>query len=172
MRNQRGLTLLEALVVVALGALTVSVGVIYSAPWLGRESMRSSANDMLAFVQLAKIEAVSRNRESRLVLDTGGGRLEILDSMGTSDPTDDTSLHAHHLPAAVRFERPDTGPLVTLADLGGGVYEAKFSADGVVAAGVGSVYFRGGDEYGVVELHGAGAVEIGYWNGTAWVRGF
>jgi prepilin-type N-terminal cleavage/methylation domain-containing protein len=172
MRNQRGLTLIEALVVVALGAITVSATLIYSAPWLGRESMRSAANDLQAFLQLAKIEAVSRNRDCRVVLDTGSGGLEILDSLGTGDPADDTVLHAHRLPPAVRFERPDTGPLVTFADLGGGAYHAVFSSAGVVSAGAGAVYLRGGFEYGCVEVHGAGAVAISYWNGTGWVAGF
>jgi prepilin-type N-terminal cleavage/methylation domain-containing protein len=173
MRSQRGMSLIELVVVVAIGCLAVAVTVICSAPWVARESMRSAANDVHSFMQLAKIEAASRNRDARFVVDTQNRTLEVWDSLGTDSDGDDVRLHVASLPTTVIFDRPDVGDPVTLDHISGTKrYEAVFTSDGIVSDGVGAVFLYGGEKFGSVELYAAGGTEIKYWNGTGWRSGF
>jgi Tfp pilus assembly protein FimT len=167
------MSLIELIVVVALASIAVAIAVAYSTPWIARESMRSAANDVQSFLQLAKIEAVSRNHDCRFVVDTASGALEVWDSMGTPDISDDVRLHTGALPTSVSIERPDTGSPVTLEQVGGSPsYQTMFASDGLVSAGVGGVFLHGGDGFGRVEVRAAGGVEIQHWNGTGWHAGF
>jgi Tfp pilus assembly protein FimT len=167
------MTLIELVIVVAIMALAVAATVIFSAPWLARESMRSAANDVHSYMQLSKIEAASRNRDTRFVVDTVNGTLEVWDSLGTDSDGDDVRLHVASLPTAVIFSRPDVGDPVTLDQISGTKrYEAVFASDGLVSDGVGAVFLYGGEKYGSIHLHAAGGTEIKYWSGTGWRAGF
>jgi Tfp pilus assembly protein FimT len=167
------MSLIELVIVVAIISLAVAATVIFSAPWLARESMRGAANDVHSYMQLSKIEAASRNWDTRFVVDTANRTLEVWDSMGTDSDGDDVRLHMASLPTAVNFSRPDVGDPVTLDQIGASKrYEAVFTSDGLVSDGVGAVFLFGGETYGSVELHAAGGTEIKYWNGAAWRAGF
>lgn len=173
MRSQRGMSLIELVIVVAVAALAVTVTIVYSAPWVARESMRSAANDVHSFMQLSKIEAASRNRDTRFVVDTVKRTLEVWDSLGTDSDGDDVRLHEARLPTTVIFSRPDVGDPITLDQIGGSKrYEAVFTSDGIVSDGVGAVFLYGGEKYGSVEIHAAGGTEIKYWSGTGWRAGY
>lgn len=173
MRDQRGVTALELVVVVTILSVTVTFTAIHSMPWMARESMRSAANEIVSFMQLAKIEAASRNRQCRFVIDTSNGALEIWDSMGTDDVADDSRLHVGSLPSSVNFQRPDAGDTVTLDEIDGTTrYQAVFRSDGIVALGAGVVFLHGGEKFGNVQAHAAGGTEIQYWNGSAWHAGY
>jgi hypothetical protein len=50
-------------------------------------------------------------------------------------------------------------------------YQTVFSPDGLVSAGAGGVFLRGGEKFGRISVHAAGGVEIHYWNGTGWREG-
>jgi prepilin-type N-terminal cleavage/methylation domain-containing protein len=172
MRNQRGVTLIELVVVAAIASLVVTIIAMYSAPWIARESMRSAVNNVASFLQLAKIEAVSRNRDCRFVVDTSDGSLEVWDSMGSDDLSDDVRLHTGSVPTSVRFQRPDTGGVVTLQPIGGTPrFQTRFASDGLVPAGVGAVFLEGGEGFGKVEVHAAGGVEVHFWKRSAWRTG-
>jgi len=169
MRDQSGITLSELLVVMAIAAVAVTVTLVYSSPWLARESVRSSANDVASFMQLARIEAVSRNTDCRFVVDTGSRVLEVRDSMGTGSVTDDQLLFQRRLPSGVAFSRPDGGATVTLEQLPSTtIYQAVFASDGIVSSGAGGVFFQGGNRWASVQVQAAGATEINYWDGQAW----
>jgi prepilin-type N-terminal cleavage/methylation domain-containing protein len=173
MRAQRGLTLIELIVVVAVASVLVGITVAYSVPWLAKETMRSGANDVQSFMQLAKVEAVSRNRECRFVIDASSGSLEVWDSLGTDDDSDDVRLHRGALPTSVAFERPDFGDVITLEQIDSSLrFQSVFGSDGVVASGDGAVFLRGGEGFGNVEVYAAGGVEMHRWNGSGWQVGF
>jgi len=173
MRNQKGMTLLELVIVLAVALAAVAMTAALSGPWIARESMRGAVGNVNSYFQLAKIEAVSRNRPCRMVVDKAG-TLEVWDTMGTPLLlSDDTQLYSTALPSTVSFERPDAGSAVTLLQLGGsGRYHTIFNSDGVAAVGTGSVFLHGGDGYGSVRVHAAGGVDIAYWNGSAWHMGY
>ena len=149
MQNQRGLTLIELVVVVAIAALMVGATLVLATPWIARESMRSGVNEMASFVQLTKIESVSRNRECRFIVDKEARTMEIWDTWTAGDSSDDERIHLQALPSAVHFARPDSGDVITLQQIPGTErYQAVLGADGMVNEGTGTVFLYGGDKYG------------------------
>lgn len=173
MRRQSGMTMVELLVVTAVGSMVLMVTVVYSTSWMATETMRSSAYDVAGLMQLAKIEAVSRNSDCRFVLDTSSGMLEVWDSVGTDDLSDDELVHSRRVSDAIAFDRPDFGSPVTLELIGTTAsYQTTFTSDGVVSSGIGGVYLHGGDGFGSVNVYAAGAIEIQRWDGTEWQIGF
>jgi Tfp pilus assembly protein FimT len=165
------LTLIELMLVLALAALIVASTVAYSIPWIARESMRSAVYDVQTAVQTAKIEAVSRNRQARFVIDTGTRIAQVFDTMGTGSTSDDVLLHDTQLTTSVSFARPDAGGAVTLASIGGNAYQTVFDSDGTISSGTGVVCLFGGDRFGRIELFAAGGMNTERWNGSAWESG-
>jgi Tfp pilus assembly protein FimT len=168
------MTLVELVVVVAGAALMMVVTANISLPFLQQQTMRSSTYTVQHNLQLARIEAIARNREVRFVVDTTTNEVSVLDSMGTpGDTTDDEVLYEETLSDAVVFARPDGGDAVTLDPLGSGnEFQAEFAADGSVPAdSIGEVYLHGGDDFTMVAVYGAGGVEVEMWGGSAWAGG-
>ena len=165
------MTLVELLVVVALGAIMLAVSAAYTVPWFAREAARSSAHEVETYLQLARIEAVSRNQACRFVLDQSGRNIRVLDTMGTSVTTDDEVLYERDLPNTVAFANPEGGSAVTLFDLGSQVYHAIFAGDGTVQTGAGTVNLFGGERYTRVTVFDAGGMRTTHWNGSGWETG-
>jgi Tfp pilus assembly protein FimT len=163
------MTLIETLLVVAVAALVLIATAAYSVPWIAREKMRGAVYDVQLYMQLARIEAVSRNQDCRMVVDTSGGTLAVLDSNGTSSTADDLLLYSRRLPDSVEFDRPDSGSAVTLPQIGtGSRYQAIFASNGTVRNGGGEVVLHGAEQYGKVSVYGAGGTQVEKWNNGAW----
>jgi hypothetical protein len=124
-------------------------------------------------MQLARIEAVSRNQECRFVVDTANGTLQVLDANGTpANRLDDLLLYESELPEAVSFARPDSGSAVSLSQIASSTkYQTRFNADGTVLAGSGDVVLFGGERYGKISIFVAGGVQVRRWDGSAWASG-
>lgn len=169
MRDESGMTLPELVTGVAIASLVLTTAIVFAVPMIARETMRSAVHDTSSFLQLAKMEAASRNRSCRFTVSTSTGTLEVWDMSGTVSPVDDTRLHLGRIPNAVAFQRPDLGSAVTLAPLGlAGTYAVVFTPAGIVSAGTGDVFYHGGGAFGRVSVHSAGGVELAYWNGSRW----
>ncbi len=172
MRHEQGMTLIELLTVLAVASIAMSVTAVYSVPWMARQTMHSAVHDVQGLMQIAKMEAVSRNRDCRFVVDTTDGALQVWDTIGTSDRDDDRLMHSRVLSDSVGFARPDVGNPVTLDPISGTAsFEAVFTAQGAVDSGTGDVFLRGGDTFAAVAVHGAGGIEISHWSGTSWKDG-
>jgi len=174
MRSEAGMTLIELVIVVAVGALILAIVSAVSIPWMKKEAMRSAVYDVQTYIQLAKIEAVSRNRECRFVVDTTNRKLEVYDGSGTdaaTDKTDDVLLYETTIPESVSFTNPQTGAAVTLDDMGTGAFQIEFTSDGIVNVGAGVVMLHGGSSFGRVSVYAAGGVEVERWNGSGWYAG-
>ena len=171
MNNQKGMTLIELVIVVALAGVTLVATATYSLPWLARERARSAVYDVQSYLQLTRIEAVSRNRQCRFVLDTSTRNLQVFDGNGTTGTkADDILLYETTLPSQIQFARPDAGNAVTLAQVGSSsVYETTFTSDGIVSQGTGEVALYGGEEFNRVMVFGAGGVSVDRWAGSGWV---
>ena len=172
MRNEVGMTLVELVVVLGLALAIAAMTVAYSMPWMVKESVRSAAFDVNGMLQLAKVEAVSRNRPSRFVVDTVAGELQVWDGLGSDTISDDVLLHDRTIPTHVLFARPDTGSAVTLDAVDAVSYQAVFRSDGMLDSGPGVVCLNSGNSFGSVSVYGAGGTEIFRWNGTGWASGF
>ena len=155
MHSERGMTLIETLLVVSLASLVLIATAAYSVPWIAREKMRSAIYDVQTYMQLARIEAVSRNQNCRMVVDTGSHKLWVLDTAGTSTLVDDIPLYERELPESVSFARPGGGAAVTLAQIGGGdSYQ--------------TVVIFGGEHYGRISVFAAGGTQVEKWNNGGW----
>jgi len=171
MMNQKGMTLIELVIVVALASVTLVATATYTLPWIARERARSAVYDVQSYLQLTRIEAVSRNHQCRFVLDTSTRSLQVFDGNGTTGTkADDVLLYGTTLPSDIQFARPDVGSPVTLAQVGtSAVYETVFTSDGIVSQGTGEVSLYGGQEYNRVMVFGAGGVSVDRWAGSGWV---
>jgi len=165
------MTLIELVIVVSLASVTLLATATYALPWIARERARSAVYDVQSYLQLTRIEAVSRNRDCRFVLDTSTRSLQVFDGNGTSaTKADDVLLYETTLPTQVQFARPDTGNAVTLSQIGTtSAYETVFTSDGIVSDGTGEVALYGGEEYNRVMVFGAGGVSVDRWAGSGWV---
>ena len=92
--RQRGITMVELLVVVTIFGLVVVSTATLAHPWLVRERMRSAIYDVQTLVQLARVEAVNRNQNCRFVIDTDTRTLWVMDTVGTSTRSDDVVLYS------------------------------------------------------------------------------
>lgn len=165
------MSLAEVTVVMVVAAIVVAAAATYSIPWLGREEMRGAIYEVQQLLQLARVQAITRNRACRFQVDTGSRTIAVYDLNEVADATDDLLLHRATLSSRVSFARPDTGSAVTLASLGGDLYGATFSSDGSVSAGAGLVALQGGDGSYRISLYGAGGVRVERWDGSAWAPG-
>jgi prepilin-type N-terminal cleavage/methylation domain-containing protein len=171
MNGQRGVTLAELLIVLAVASLALLAVGTYAVPWVAREGLRSAIYDVQTYMQLARIEAISRNRDCRFAVDTSTNRISVLDTVGTVAVGDDILLYESDIPDTVSFARPDTGSAVTLDNVSGSIFQARFGNDGIVNLGTGEVHMFGGSKYEKVEVFGAGGIRIQKWNGTSWTIG-
>ena len=169
MKNERGMTLFEVVMVLGLASAALLATATYALPWMARERSRSAVYDVQSYLQLTRIEAVSRNRECRFVVDTASRTLRVFDGNATAVTTDDRLLYETTLPSKVTFSRPDSGTAVTLSQIGTSTqYQTKFSSDGIVTEGTGLVSVLGGNEYNRVQVYAAGGVTVDRWSGSNW----
>jgi Tfp pilus assembly protein FimT len=171
MRGEEGMSLAEITVVMVIMAVIVTAIGTYSLPWLGREEMRGAVYQVQQYLQLARAQAVTRNRACRFQIDTASRRMTVLDLNDPASTTDDILLHDATLSTRISFTRPDGGSALTLTSLGGSLYGATFASNGSVSTGAGLIALQGGDGSYRVSLYGAGGVRVERWDGTAWVLG-
>jgi len=171
MRREAGFTLVEVVIVMVIMALLITAGIVWAVPWLGREDARSAAYMIQSNLQLARIQAVNRNRSCRFVVDSQSGVLQVIDLNDPSTSTDDVVLEQATIPRTVSFADPSGGAAVTLVSMGGTRYEATFAADGSVTEGAGVINLAGGSRYERLTLFGAGGVRTEVWDGAAWNSG-
>lgn len=171
MHSEQGMSLAELTVVMVLVAVITTAVATYSIPWLGREEMRGAVYTIQEYLQLARVQAVSRNRDCRFLIDSGSRRVSVVDLNDPSTSSDDIPLYAATLSTRVSFGRPDSGSAVTLASVSGDLYQATFASDGSVTAGAGLIAVQGGDGSYRVNIYGAGGVRVERWDGSSWVAG-
>lgn len=169
--DQRGVTLLEALVVMAILAITSGIVSAYGLGWMQRERQRSVAYEIFVHLNVARVEAVTRNRRCRFILDSSTQSLQVLDLHDPANTTDDVEISAIDLGEALQLGTPDGGNAVTFNALGPKRFEVTFNDDGTVVTGVGAARLNTGDTFRRVSVFAGGAISVDRWNGTAWTQG-
>ena len=166
--RERGFSLPELLLLLAVLGLVTTLSVTYAVAWLGRAESRGAVSSVQTLLQRARMEAVARNRACRFTVDTATRRARVYDLVDVGNTGDDILLSDATLSPRVVFARPDSGSAVTLAAISGSTYGATFASDGSVSAGSGLVALFGGDGYYRVNLYGAGGAAVERWNGSVW----
>ena len=169
--DQRGVTLVESLILLALTSVVVGMSITYSSGLLARESLRSAAYSVYAQLKDARMEAMSRNRSCRFLVDTDSRTVQVIDLHDPGNGGDDEILTSLTLPSGIDFAQPNANPAVTLNPIGSNVYEAVFSSTGVVTAGSGDVVLKMQEQYRRVSLFVAGGLRISKWSGSTWEDG-
>jgi hypothetical protein len=117
------------------------------------------------------MQAVSRGRSCRFLVDTASRKLQVIDLNDPANATDDITIASTTLPSRITFSHPTGAAAATLESHSGTWYRATFGADGSVAAGAGSVFIKGGDRFDRVTVYGAGGTRVERWSGAAWQVG-
>jgi Tfp pilus assembly protein FimT len=163
--------MIELAVVLVVAMMMVTAAATYSIPWLAKEEMRGAVYEVQTHLQLARIQAVTRNSTSRFILDAANRRLQVFDLVDTGNSADDILLADVRLPDTLVFARPDSGSVITLTAVSTDVYGATFESDGSVSAGAGVICMRGGESFDRLTLHAAGGVRVERWADGAWTWG-
>lgn len=171
MNTQKGVTLIELLLVLSAMSLALLAVASYSLPWIARETAKSAAYDVQTHVQLARIEAVSRNRACAAEINTSTRRVSVWDTQGTMSTADDEMLYDVSLPDSVSFARPGGGAAVSLGAITADRFAVVFRSDGTVALGAGDVVLFGGERYERISVFWAGGIQVNHWDGSAWRAG-
>jgi len=111
MMNQKGITLLELIVVMVI----ISIGALLIAPnigaWLPNYRLRSATRDVVSIMRVAQIKAVSNNTSYRVFFDTANDSyiLQYLNTLGAPVPEGGTQT----LPTGVKFNTTFAGNITT-----------------------------------------------------------
>jgi prepilin-type N-terminal cleavage/methylation domain-containing protein len=170
-RFERGYTLAELLVALAIGGLLLLAATTTSVAWIGREESRSAVYLLQTLVQSARMQAISRHRACRIKLDTSTRQIQVIDLNDPANGADDVTVTGVTLSPRLSFARPDGSTPVTLALVSGTTYQTTFGSDGAVTQGAGVVSVLGGDRYQQLTVYGAGGVKLERWTGSAWQVG-
>ncbi len=150
----RGFTLTELLMVVAVASLVLTATAAYTIPGLFGEPPGMAAYSVQTYAQLARMEAINRKRDCRLVVNRREQaiRLAVYDTASSSTSND--PIYEKELPDSVELDRP---------------YEGLFAPDGTLAGGSAHVAVSREGEMHRIVLYEAGGTEVHRWNGSAWV---
>ena len=171
MRSQTGIGMVELVVVLAVGLMLMTAAVTFSLPWNSREKMRGAVYTVQNHLQQTLIQAVTRNRACRFILEAGIGRIRVVDLNDPGNTTDDVTLLTTTLPETVTFEDPEGGAAITFTLVSGTTYQVTFASDGSVSDGAGVVILAGGERFNRLTLFGAGGLRVDTWNGSSWQAG-
>ncbi len=83
-RRQAGVTLIELLIAITLLSLLVGMGVPAFRSWIQNSQVRTAADTVLNGVQLARAEAIRRNKPVEFILRTGADWSVVLVSPRTT----------------------------------------------------------------------------------------
>src|SRR5262249_6212851 len=105
-RREHGRTFVELLIVLGLIGIAMMVAIYFSFDWFGREDSRGAAYTIETFLNMARMEAISRNQVCRFVIDTSAKTLDVYDLVDPLSATDDIQLAHAELPAKVSVAAP------------------------------------------------------------------
>lgn len=147
---QTGVTLIEAMIAVALVALIVLTAMPSFSAWLAGLRVRTVAESLVAGMQLARVEAVKRNTPIRFTLDsaTGGGWTVLVPADSaviatkatgtggavavTMDPNSDNSIEFANLGQRIKPAPGDGDMTVSITNPAGGACQTTDGSGGPV----------------------------------------
>lgn len=176
MKNKKGFTLVEVIVVMAVIGIMVTIAIPGISSWLPNYKLKSAARDVYSSLQKARMLAVKNNRNAAVIFDAANNKYDVCDDwVSTASP-------------------PCVGSLVTtdFNSLGYGIGYGHGNATSAVGTGFDNNITYPGDDVvftpsglgnasGYVYLENrnnvatyaigsltSGSIRISKWNGSAW----
>lgn len=174
MVNNRGFTLLEVLIAVAMISVIGAIAIISFATWLPNYKLKGAARDLYSTLQKARMIAVKTNGNSAVIFDLANNNYSLCDNWNSSTSSCDGSLTTTDLTLlgyGIGFGHGDATSAIGV----GFDNEVTYAGDDVVfnSRGLcdasGYVYLENtsGSTYSVGSLT-SGAVRILKWHGGTW----
>ena len=107
-RNSKGFTLLEALVVIALIAFVSAVAAPSLLKWRRAARLRGAAENLKGDLELAKLKAIQENGTVSVIFSADGYQMFVDNNKDWSPDTTDSMLRQRSLPPGVNIELDQT----------------------------------------------------------------
>ncbi|MFQ5842716.1 MAG: GspH/FimT family pseudopilin [Thermodesulfobacteriota bacterium] len=178
MQKEKGLTIIELVVVMGILGIMVLIAIPNIGRWLPRYRLRSAARDVASNMQLARLGAIKDNREWALLFDVNGQSYQIISNKGpdgnwgTPDDIEERVVNLSDYPN-VRFGDGGHGPVAGGGSVDDGVTfvadRAEFNPGGTSTAG--TVYLQN-NRNGAMAIRvdsSTGIIRVWMWD-SSWKR--
>lgn len=157
LKNKKGFTLIETMIVIAIIAIMVSIAIPAFTLWIPNYRLKSAVQGLYSSLQSAKMVAIKTNGTSTIDFDVPNG---------TYTKADGTVINLNEVyKGSVSYGRPDAGVDVITY---GPPRQVEFNARGMTD-NPGWVYLKNNkDKYYRVGSYSSGVIMLKKWNGSNW----
>lgn len=151
--NSHGFTLIELALIVALAFILSSFGVFTFKTLIPSLKLSGSAREISATLQVARVKAISNNRNYKVVFNASGTYQTYLENPADTWLADGS---ARSLAAGISFNRNGSDPITFASD------QAIFTPTGGLSGISGGVYLKNsrGQIYAVTVVNTTGRVKV------------
>ncbi|MFA4910265.1 MAG: GspH/FimT family pseudopilin [Desulfobacteria bacterium] len=103
LRDKKGFTMIELLIVVAIIGITAAVASPYIIDWIPTMRVNSAARDLVSEMQLARMKAVSERNDYVITFDTTTNQYSIYDDNDSNFSTSNVLVKTVNLPSGIQF---------------------------------------------------------------------
>jgi len=103
LRDKKGFTMIELLIVVAIIAVTAAIAIPNIISWIPTMRVNSAARDIVSEMQLARMKAVSERNNYVITFDTSTNQYSIYDDNDSNFSTSNVLVKTVNLPSGIQF---------------------------------------------------------------------
>ena len=173
MRNSKGFTLIEVIIVIALMGIVAVMGIPSFLGWVANYNLKAAANELYSNMQFARINAVKQNKEWAVVFDTVNGIYYVCSDnvdgdWATLDNITERTITLSNYASDIVYGMGNATENVTVT---GGAFPggAVFGSRGTLSVDEGYIYLTNGKGTAYAIGSGVGgAVVYRQWLAGAW----